>query len=325
MVRHQRATPIAIQPLFAQSEGSYRKELTRTLIADIYLQQKLHIMTTTKFKNVESTRQNTSLLKKLLKKEFGISCKVKTEFYSGGDSLSVSYVLGADEKKVKEVIDQLQHGYFNSMIDMYEGTEKEPVIVDGYALETFKYTTTRQNIPDTFKTELIKIYASKCKYANVPEFNPDNIHQNFPDRIFNAWNWCQLFDWDFKQKNFVTQDPSKIQLVDGAFSEKGEFYFIYNFEGKEYRTDEFKKPSPKSTPSAPELKDNQLKVIEYSDKCLALVGNTKPIKDKLGRNGLGLKFNPKLTCGAGWLIPVKKKEEILPQIQQIIEEYKANA
>ena len=52
-------------------------------------------------------------------------------------------------------------------------------------------------------------------------------------------------------------------------------------------------------------------VIEYSDKCLAITGDTKAIKEDLKR--IGARFNPKLSCGVGWVLPIAKKD-LLKQI-----------
>lgn len=49
-------------------------------------------------------------------------------------------------------------------------------------------------------------------------------------------------------------------------------------------------------------------IVKYSDKAIAVIGQTKPIKDVL--RSLGGKFNPRLTCGAGWIFPSKKEQEI---------------
>lgn len=53
-----------------------------------------------------------------------------------------------------------------------------------------------------------------------------------------------------------------------------------------------------SNESAPE---SDVKIIDYSEKAIAVIGNTKPIKDKL--KAAGGRFNAKLSCGAGWIFP----------------------
>lgn len=52
----------------------------------------------------------------------------------------------------------------------------------------------------------------------------------------------------------------------------------------------------------------KIKIIVYSDKAVAVIGDTKDFKDKL--KALGGRFNPKLSCGAGWIFSKKKQEMI---------------
>lgn len=51
-----------------------------------------------------------------------------------------------------------------------------------------------------------------------------------------------------------------------------------------------------------------LKLVNYSEKAVAVIGDTKPVKDTL--KNLGGKFNPHLKCGAGWIFSKKKVNDI---------------
>lgn len=51
-----------------------------------------------------------------------------------------------------------------------------------------------------------------------------------------------------------------------------------------------------------------MEIVDYSEKAIAVTGNTKPHKDALKR--LGGKFNPYLKCGAGWIFSKKKTSEV---------------
>lgn len=51
-----------------------------------------------------------------------------------------------------------------------------------------------------------------------------------------------------------------------------------------------------------------LQIIDYSDKCIAVVGKTRAIKDTLKQ--MGGRFNGRLTCGAGWVFPKSKLEAV---------------
>jgi len=63
-------------------------------------------------------------------------------------------------------------------------------------------------------------------------------------------------------------------------------------------------PAPVLIPTA----QPNLRVIKYSDKCIVVVGDTKPNKDRL--KSLGGSYNQWLKCGAGWVFP-KYKEAII--------------
>lgn len=62
----------------------------------------------------------------------------------------------------------------------------------------------------------------------------------------------------------------------------------------------------KVTPTKIEV--SGVEIIDYSEKAIAVIGDTKPIKDQLKE--LGGRFNSRLTCGAGWIFPKTKREEV---------------
>lgn len=71
------------------------------------------------------------------------------------------------------------------------------------------------------------------------------------------------------------------------------------------KKEEVKELQQNTTTSAPVGK---IQVIDYSEKAIAVIGETKPIKEKLKE--LGGSFNPRLTCGAGWIFPKTKLQAI---------------
>lgn len=64
-----------------------------------------------------------------------------------------------------------------------------------------------------------------------------------------------------------------------------------------------------------EVPAGKIQIIEYSERAIAVIGDTKPIKDKLKE--LGGKFNFRLTCGAGWIfrkVDLERiKEALMPK------------
>lgn len=56
-----------------------------------------------------------------------------------------------------------------------------------------------------------------------------------------------------------------------------------------------------------------INIIDYSDKAFAVVGDTKAVKDQLKK--MGGRFNPKLSCGAGWIFSNRVKDNVAKFIQ----------
>ena len=75
----------------------------------------------------------------------------------------------------------------------------------------------------------------------------------------------------------------------------------------------YTKPEPKQNkPNTIEAKGVQ--IIDYSEKAIAIVGETRAIKETL--KTLGGKFNRHLSCGAGWIFS-KTKETTLREALNI--------
>ena len=72
----------------------------------------------------------------------------------------------------------------------------------------------------------------------------------------------------------------------------------------------YTKPEPKQNktdkPDTIEVKG--LQIIDYSEKAIAIIGDTRAIKDTL--KTLGGRFNAHLTCGAGWIFSKSKEDAI---------------
>jgi hypothetical protein len=58
-----------------------------------------------------------------------------------------------------------------------------------------------------------------------------------------------------------------------------------------------------------------LKIVDYSEKAIAVTGDTKPHKEAL--KSLGGKFNPALKCGSGWIFSKKQSAKVEAYVQRI--------
>ena len=69
---------------------------------------------------------------------------------------------------------------------------------------------------------------------------------------------------------------------------------------------------PEEKPAETTLKkvgnESELQLIDYSDKAVAIIGNTRDYVAKLKE--LGGRFNGKLKCGAGWIFSKKREPEL---------------
>lgn len=78
----------------------------------------------------------------------------------------------------------------------------------------------------------------------------------------------------------------------------------------------YTKPEPKQnkTNKTETIEAKGLQIIDYSEKAIAIVGDTRAIKDTL--KTLGGRFNSHLSCGAGWIFS-KSKEATLREALNI--------
>ena len=78
----------------------------------------------------------------------------------------------------------------------------------------------------------------------------------------------------------------------------------------------YTKPEPKQnkTNKTETIEAKGLQIIDYSEKAIAVVGDTRAIKDTL--KSLGGRFNSHLSCGAGWIFS-KTKETTLREALNI--------
>ena len=168
-------------------------------------------------------RKTTNIIKKHCLKNFNISkIEVSTDVFSGGDSMDVNYYSPERIPELESFIKSFQYGHFNGMEDIYEFNNNSEIIIEGFILQTYKYTS------------------------------------------------------------------------------------VYHKEGEGKKQEEIK--------PLEEVKVEDIEIIDYSEKAVAVVGNTKPIKEEL--KSLGGRFNFRLSCGAGWIFPKSKREELEKLIKE---------
>lgn len=276
-------------------------------------------MKTTELKQADS-RKTTSLIKKYLKEKFGIVCSVSSDVYSMGSSLNLSYNMGPDSDVIKSILKNLQYGGYDSMTDCQTILDNDGLIIDGYKLNEYKHVFVRQTISNEFKFRMTKFISDKMKFEGFPELeNIEGMNSYHGVTYGGAHTWSDMFYRMCQNLNFVTQDENAVILKSVHHSEKDNsgVYFIYEFEGVEYNTEilSTKESKQESKPEPVEVPAGKVQIIEYSERAIAVIGETKSIKEKLKE--LGGKFNFRLSCGPGWIFPKTKLELLKNSLQNV--------
>lgn len=121
----------------------------------------------------------------------------------------------------------------------------------------------------------------------------------------------------FKFEIFVKEPRQK--KFRSQYEYKKELNAKLNFYGSGIPTSKtavtgYIKPEPKKVqetpvPQSTETIKGDFRIVDYSEKAVAVYGNTKPIKEKL--SAMGGRFNFRLAEGPGWIFPKTKKDELI--------------
>ena len=104
------------------------------------------------------------------------------------------------------------------------------------------------------------------------------------------------------------------EQIDTAFTSVfgGVDYLFYYRETapENWEVSLYTKPEPKQnkTIETETIEAKGVQIIDYSEKAIAVIGDTRAIKDTL--KSLGGRFNNRLSCGAGWIFPKSKEATI---------------
>ena len=121
--------------------------------------------------------------------------------------------------------------------------------------------------------------------------------------------------------------PEGFSVVSGSLSEEEYNDILKACKEEEEEEEEEETPSTESTESteeetpgneeettgAEEETQTAVTVCKYSEKAIAVVGNTRPFADVLRANGG--RFNARLSCGPGWIFQATKKDIIIEALK----------
>jgi hypothetical protein len=220
-----------------------------------------------------------------------VKFSVTSDTFSGGNAVRIGWNDGPTLRQVEDLTGKYQYGHFDGMQDLYE------------------YSNTRADIPQakyvnperrmSAETRQILEASAEALYTADPErfehYTSSGCHSsaNFAYRVFQH---CEIPAGAKVLGITHTQETSGACLP--------EIFFCIDLELPAQPTTT--KDAPKF--EAQEVKPGTVQIIDYSEKAIAVIGDTKPIKEKL--KSLGGKFNFRLSCGAGWIFPKSRLEQI---------------
>lgn len=112
-----------------------------------------------------------------------------------------------------------------------------------------------------------------------------------------------------QELELLNKELSKNYQMEDFIAEKGytASTLVYQRTHKKDYSPEIKAEFETSKNIKPSLKTDSvlgLELIDYSEKSFAIIGETKPLKEKMSK--LGGSFNGRLSCGPGWIFPKSK-------------------
>lgn len=273
-----------------------------------------------------STRQSTSLLKKYLLEKFGIKASVKSDKYSGGSSMRIAYNLGLKTSHIENDLGRLERGNFNGMIDLYEykNAAERGIKINGVELEMYNYVFVNREISDEFELKIAQAFFSTFSFSGLEDLQIEtvkNLHESNDDiqKFFGVWTIANVMYRYIQHMNFLTQNEADIvrvwfENVEGCLNYENVKMFYELKNGQIYDTTQTEiKKELKTLEREATIILNDVKMVDYSEKAIAVIGNTYEIKDELKE--LGGRFNRFLTVEgvkvAGWVFSKGKSDEIV--------------
>lgn len=240
-----------------------------------------------------TTRDETNNVRKVLKKHFpNVKFSVRYSSFSGGDSIDVSWTDGPMEEDVLPLVKMFQDHHSDYSGDYYDYDPSEFNRLFGgfkFAHGQREFSEERLNEYTDKIIEIIPEFAERRTYNEAYETHP--TREQLSDLLSKVWNAdipesTKRYANDYCDYRINARDLAHNWLHSVDLSE--EIKTI-----KEVRKVETA---------------GKLQIVDYSEKAIAVIGDTKSVKDEL--KALGGKFNFRLTCGAGWIFSKTKESEI---------------
>jgi hypothetical protein len=144
-----------------------------------------------------SQAKAATAIKQELKKAFpNTKFSVKSDSFSGGDSVRINWIDGPTTEMVDNIVSKYQYGSFNGMIDMYEYDNSNPDIPQTKYVQTSR--SMKKSTAEVIKQHILDTYSGIVTDNNG---NFEDIYQN---------NWA-AYGAALIYREFNKQDLSKLK------------------------------------------------------------------------------------------------------------------
>lgn len=232
---------------------------------------------------VENPRTQTENLRKELRAAFpDVKFSIRYKTFSGGDEIRVSYIDGPKSDAVKAIASRYTYDSSGSNI-----------MTDYYDYQPTEFTQKYGGAKFVFIDREMSEETRKQYIAKAIELLPE---------LANGNNVCRD---DLFKPGCICRSVELFEASRGLYWVNAESLARNMFNAVDIRPKDTK--PAKATSMEPTATEG-LQLVDYSEKAIAVIGDTKAIKDKLKE--LGGRFNPRLSCGAGWIFSKRKETEL---------------
>ena len=205
-----------------------------------------------------------------LKRNFpGVKFSVRFDSFSGGDEFSICWEDGPTKEQVDLVVSKYQNHHSDFTGDYWDYDPSEfNNLFGGVSYVSIDRTITEKAIE-----------AMRKKYPDLTEENKTTYH------------------FEEERAGFYARENASHSVE--SILRVAACYVDFTPKRKESDTE--------SKPSAPQDTPNSFQVIDYNERCIVVIGDTKPLSGQLKKLGI---FNSRLSCGPGWAFSRKNKEHL---------------
>ena len=212
-------------------------------------------------------------LRELLKHEFpGVKFSVRRR--NGSDSVNISWTDGPTAGAVENVATQFKGVTFNAYDDSTDILTTDFNTLFGSLDYIFTEREYSEEVSKAEEAKVIEDYPILADGGNYDKMDVLDAY-GLKDKAESCLRW------------FSIASVRRARLMDRDLTVK---------------------PEKEATPKQQATKAEGLQVVDYSEKAVAVVGDTKPHAEKLKE--LGGRFNARLKCGAGWIFSKKKEAAV---------------